>query len=350
MKFFVSGGGTGGHFFPALALIDCMLKRNMEVLFIGSKRGIEYRMRGQIPCPSMFLDMNPFVGVSLFKKAKALLSLTVGTLKLIGNVGEAIGVAFGGYVSLPVGLALSIRGKSLYLHEQNSVPSLTNTLLSKFSKKTFITFEYSRKFFPKEKVVKTGLPVREDVLKHLTMSKEEARESLGLERENTTVLVVGGSQGAKFLNDLAMEFFHCFPAQGIHITGNRDYERVGNFYAEKKLPVKVLPFCHQMGIIYRACDVSISRAGAGTITELSLFGVPSLFIPYPFSARDHQFYNAKEIEELGGGIVIRQEEASLESVIRAVEHIMTEWKVFSKNIRSFHNPSACEQIIKEIYY
>ncbi|MFN3813133.1 MAG: undecaprenyldiphospho-muramoylpentapeptide beta-N-acetylglucosaminyltransferase [Aquificaceae bacterium] len=349
MKFFISGGGTGGHFFPALALIDCMMEKNMDVWFVGSKRGIEYGIKGQIPCPSMFLDVHPFVGMSLFKKARAILSLSVGTLKLIGNVKGAVGgVAFGGYASLSVGLALSIRGKRLYLHEQNSIPSFTNILLSKFSKKVFITFEHSRKFFPKEKVVKTGLQVRKDVLKHLSLSKEEARERLGLEGNNTTVLVMGGSQGAKFLNDLAMEFFQHFPVQGIHITGNKDYARVESYYAEKNLPVRVLPFTHQMGIVYRACDISISRAGAGTITELSLFGVPSLLIPYPFSARDHQFYNAKEIEELGGGRVMVQEEVSLEKVIKTVEYIMTEWGAFSKNIKTFYNPYACEKIIKEV--
>ena len=350
MKFYVSGGGTGGHFFPALALIECMLERGLDVEFVGSKRGIENRLKSSIPCRSTFVESYPFVGKGVKDKIKAVLYSLLESFRLTRYIKTAQGgIVFGGYASLPLGMALILKRKPLYLHEQNSIPSSTNTLFSKFATKVFITFEHSRRFFPKEKVIKTGLPVRKRLLKsHL--DKTQVKESFGFDPTKPVLLIIGGSQGAEFLNRLALDVFSHLHLQGIHLTGEKDKEFVSDFYRDKKLPVKVFEFSDKMEYIYTACDVAISRAGASTITELSIFGIPAVFVPFPFSARDHQYYNAKEIEQMGGGIVLRQEHANLERITKALEHILTNIEDFSKNIKKFANPSACEDILKHIIF
>ena len=346
VKFFVSGGGTGGHFFPSLALLEEMLEMGINAVFVGSKRGIEYKMQEFIKTEKIFLQVYPFVGRGALEKLKALLAMVKEGLSLSMKMDRASkSIVFGGYASLPLGFASIVRGIPLYIHEQNSVPSLTNRTLSKFSKRIFITFEYSRRHFPKEKTIKTGLPVRKTLLESLSLDRSKCRESLGLEDE-TTLLVMGGSLGASFLNQLAMDLFSKLRIQGIHITGEKEYEKIKSFYEGKNLKVLVLPFSHNMGLIYRASDVAISRAGASSITELSLFGVPSLFIPFPFSAGDHQYHNALEIYDLGGAVVLRQEEASSEKVLQSLDGLLTDREVYSKNISRFADPNASKEMLK----
>lgn len=348
MRVFVSGGGTGGHFFPALAFLECLLERGIESLFVGSKRGIEYRLKERIPVESLFLPSHPFMGrkvnekfLAVYKNLLSLLQLSVKVRK------EAVGVVFGGYASLPLGLACLLKRKTFYLHEQNSIPSQSNSLLSRFAKRIFITFEHSRAFFPKEKVIKTGLPVRKKLLEGRALTEKKAKERLSLE-DRFTLLVMGGSQGASFLNGLALEVFSRTGWQGIHITGEKDYQRLSGFYREKGLKVLCLPFSESMELLYRASNIAISRAGAGSITELSLFGIPALFIPFPHAVHDHQFYNAKEIENMGGGIVMKEKEASPDRVIVSLERLLRDRELFSEKIGEFADPVACERMLKYI--
>ncbi|WP_448587377.1 undecaprenyldiphospho-muramoylpentapeptide beta-N-acetylglucosaminyltransferase [Thermocrinis sp.] len=345
-RFCISGGGTGGHFFPALALLECFTEKGFPCQFIGAERGIERKLSHLIGVDKEFLKVHPFLGRSAADKLRSAFSMILSSLRLYSKLGKVdASVVFGGYVSLPLGLASLLKGIPLFLHEQNSVPSTTNQLLSRFAKAIFLSFEHSKKYFPSDKTIKTGLPVRKALLKGLELSKKEARESLGLE-DRDTLLVMGGSQGASFLNQLAVEVFKKTQLQGIHITGERDYERVKQTY--DGMPILVLPFTERMDLIYRACDVAISRAGASSITELSLYGIPSLLIPYPYAIRDHQYYNAKEIEELGGGFVLRQEETEFSKVIKLVEKLFSEKDELSKKIQTFSDPQACQKIIDHL--
>ncbi|MCS7277235.1 MAG: undecaprenyldiphospho-muramoylpentapeptide beta-N-acetylglucosaminyltransferase [Aquificaceae bacterium] len=324
MKVYVSGGGTGGHFFPALALIECLTHKGLTSSFVGSERGIENKLKDLISVESLFLTSKPLMGKSLKEKIPALIKNLQSSLKLAKRLSkDGVGVIFGGYASLPLGVSCILRGLPLFVHEQNSVPSQTNRLLSKFAKRIFITFEYSRRFFPRDKVLKTGLPVRRRLLEGLSLQSQEARKELGLENRET-LLVIGGSQGASFLNRLAVEVFSKTGWQGIHITGEREYQEISEAYRERNIKVLTLPFSHSMELVYRASTIALSRAGASTITELSLYGVPALFVPFPYAVHDHQYYNAKEIEELGGGFVLREKDASLERVISALEKMLHE--------------------------
>ena len=348
MKILISGGGTGGHFFPALALIEELIEGNIETYFVGSYRGIEYKLREKIPVKSFFLHSHPFMGRSVVDKLKALIKNSLASFeiaKLIKREDKA--VAFGGYASLPLGMASLLKRSKLYLHEQNSIPSQSNRLLSKFSERIFITFEHSRKFFPPEKTIKVGIPIRKGLIKGLKISRESALQKLGLE-DKPTLLVMGGSQGAQFTNQRAKEIFLKTKWQGIHITGERDYQELRDFYREKDLKVLTLPFSLQMEIIYKASTIALSRSGASSITELSLYGIPTLFIPFPHAIHDHQFYNAKEIENMGGALTLRQEEASIEKLIEKLENLFKNHEEFSKRIFAFANPIAGRQMVEYI--
>jgi len=345
-KFYVSGGGTGGHFFPALALVECLTEKGLSCEFFGAERGIEKKLSHLISVEKRFLNVHPFLGKSLRDKLRSLLSLFFSSLRLYQDLrSNSVSVVFGGYASLPLGIASVLKGIPLFLHEQNSIPSTTNQVLSKFARLIFLSFEHSKRFFPSEKTVKAGIPVRKSLLEGLKLSQREAREKLNLE-DRETLLVIGGSQGASFLNNLAVDIFKKTGLQGIHITGGKEYENLKQAY--KGMPVLVLPFTERMDLIYRASSVVISRAGASSITELSLYGIPSLFIPYPYSVRDHQYYNAKEIEELGGAFVLRQEEVELSKVLKILDQLLSNREEFSRNIKNFAEPNACQKIVDHI--
>ncbi|RMH08560.1 MAG: undecaprenyldiphospho-muramoylpentapeptide beta-N-acetylglucosaminyltransferase [Aquificota bacterium] len=343
MRVYVAGGGTGGHFFPALAFLECIKEEAENTYFVGSQRGIEFKLKDTIPSEKLFVPAQPFMGRSIRDKLIALYQLTKGTLLTYRKLKEGVSLVFGGYASVPLGIASLLKALPLFLHEQNSVPSQTNRLLGRFAKKVFITFEYTRRFFPSEKVLRVGLPIRKRLLEGLKLSRGEALKRLGLEDE-FTLLVVGGSQGASFLNRLAVELFSKTGWQGVHITGEREFEDIKNFYRERRLRVLALPFTQEMEVVYKACHVAISRAGASTLSELSLYRLPALLIPFPHAVYDHQYYNAKELEELGGALTLVQKEASLERVLSLVEALLRDREKYAEKISTFANPFACQDM------
>lgn len=346
MKLAVSGGGTGGHFFPALAVLQEAEREGLETLYVGAERGIEKKFRDLIPSESVFLKVAPLRGVPFKSKISSSIGFLKGFLKLRSLLeGDFRSLIFGGYVSVPLGIATLSRGKPLFLHEQNSVPGATNRSFFRFARKVFITFEYTRKYFRGENVLKTGLPVRRELLE-TKIEKEEAKRKLGFDPSLPLILFMGGSQGARFINRLGAEFSKKTPFQTLILSGEREYKEVREAVGGER--VKVFPFRKDMGIVYSAVDVAVVRAGSSTLTELSLFKVPALMIPYPFAAGDHQYYNAKEIEELGGGFVLRQEEAELERVIRLVEKILSSRDEMGKNIGRFANPKASRIVLEEV--
>ncbi len=347
MELLVSGGGTGGHFFPALEVLREAKDRGLDTLYVGTQRGIESRYRNSIPGEVLLLKTYPFRGVSLMSRLKAVAGFGFGALKVAKRLGNTKVLLLGGYGSVPAGVASLLKRKPLYLHEQNSIPSSTNKLFSRFSKRVFITFEYSRRFFKGREVLRTGLPVRREVLEGRELM-ELAKEKWGFDKNLPVVLFMGGSQGAVFLNDLAVGFAKETGYQTLLLSGERDYRRVLSV-AEGVKNLKVFPFREDMGRVYSAVDVAVCRSGAGTVSELSLFGIPALFIPYPYAVGDHQYYNAKEIEELGGAFVLRQESASLKGVVGSVERILENRESMSKGIGSFGVRNSAALILDKLF-
>ncbi len=347
MRVVISGGGTGGHFFPALALLGEAKDMGVETFYVGAERGIERKLESLIPSERLFLRVYPLRGVPIKERLKATGSFFKGFLKLRSCLdGEFRSLILGGYVSVPVGLATLSKGKPLYLHEQNSVPSATNRVFYMVARKVFITFEHTKRFFSGDHVIRTGLPIRKE-LKEAKINKKSAKEVLGFDPSSPVFLFMGGSQGAKFINSLAVEFAKKTGVQTLVITGDKDFQRMREM-TEGMEKIKVFPFRTDMGVVYSAVDIAVVRAGSSTLTELSLFKIPALMIPYPHAAGDHQFYNGKEIEELGGGIVLRQEEATLERVIRAVDRIVNNHGAMSENIGKFAHPNASRVILEEV--
>jgi len=332
--FLLAGGGTGGHFFPALALGRFLKEKGHEVTLVASSRGPERSVRTELPV--LHLEARPF---SLSPKGffEFLLSAYRSYRKLEQAVpgAEAV-VSFGGYASTAASLYALKKGIPLFLHEQNAVPSRSSRLFRRFARVTFVAFERAKSFFPE--AVRVGLPLRKEAKKRY--AKKEARRLLGLPEEATVVLVLGGSQGALFLNELTLKLARHLPFTFLLVTGRSHYERF------RKAPpsVKALPFLEETGLLYSAADVAVSRAGAGACAELSYHGVPTLFIPYPYAVYDHQYHNAKELELLGGALVLRQQEATPKKVLKALETLLSDRSLYSERIKRFCDGKADERM------
>lgn len=343
----ISGGGTGGHFFPALAIYEELELLGKEAIFIGSLSGIESRYAHKFKNP-IFLELSQFSGKGLSSKLRSSLQVLKASLKLKEHLLRAKGaISFGGYASSALSLGAIHRGTKLYIHEQNSVPGFANSVFSKRAKIVFTTFESSKKYFPD--AIRVGIPVRKSLIDRLSLDKKDARSAFNIKKESPCLLVMGGSQGSEFLNNLALEVFKLTRWYGIHVSGKRQREELEILYKNLGLNVIVMDFSEDMGLLYRACDVALSRAGAGSIWELSLFGLPAVFVPYPFAYKDHQYLNALEISQIGGGLVISQEKADAQRVAKMLSEILSSAEEFSARIRSFSNPVAsktiCEYLI-----
>lgn len=327
--FLVSGGGTGGHFFPAVSFLELLREKYINSFYVGSSYGIEKRLQEDIPSQTIFLDTKGFVGKGYFDKLKSLYLMGKSVYELNKAIrDDFIGVVFGGYASLPVGALSIFKRMPLFLHEQNAIPSLTNKSLSKKAKLCFTTFSYTSKFF--KNAFRVGMPIRKEFLSFY--DKKALQKEFGI--ESPCVLVMGGSQGAKVLNDVAVDFLKKTNFNGVIITGDKNFEEVYNALKSLKR-VKVFPFFKEVYKLMRACDVAISRSGASTVYEMAAVGLPAVFVPYPYAAYNHQYYNALEIKDLGGAQLIEQSKLSFDNLLKALENILSNLESYSKNISSF---------------
>jgi len=313
MNIIIACGGTGGHLFPGVAVAQELKGRGHKVkLLISQKKvdaqackkygNLEFDTVSAVAKPRTFsLKMIPF----LWKMWK-----TVGQCKrMYEEFGTDAVIGMGGFTSLAPVLAGHKTGAKAYVHDSNALPGKANRLTARWCDKVFVGFEEARGYFPKNEVEVTGTPVREE-MKHLP-ERAEAAVKLGLDPELKTVLVMGGSQGAKALNSLVVEASKAMPGvQFLQITGNGDFERVRSEVSDAKNHVLVA-FCDDMAAAYAVSDVAVMRSGASSLTELSYLGLPSILVPYSFAADDHQTKNA-EVFEKAGAALLRQE-ADLDS-------------------------------------
>jgi UDP-N-acetylglucosamine--N-acetylmuramyl-(pentapeptide) pyrophosphoryl-undecaprenol N-acetylglucosamine transferase len=348
-KVFMAGGGTGGHFFPAYALAEYFYNHGFDITFFGSKHGIEARL--DFPFGDKILyDIGGVIGKGFKTKIKNLEKIFLTALKIkkyIERDKPDFIITFGGYASAPLGLAskLSKYRVPLYIHEQNSIPSKTNKVLSFFARKIFVSFEYTLDFFPKKKTILAGMPLRSVVKKDKYISKELARKLLGVPIEATIVLIMGGSQGAKKLNEVGLElarkrkdlFF-------ILITGKNFYEIV------PELNVKKFLFYERVGLLYRSADFIISRAGASTVHEVMYYGIPPIFVPYPYAVENHQYYNVKWLADLGLAQVILDKEFNVKTASEALDNYLNHPNIneLSKKLESYFINESESRIYDEI--
>ncbi|GAB6072355.1 undecaprenyldiphospho-muramoylpentapeptide beta-N-acetylglucosaminyltransferase [Venenivibrio stagnispumantis] len=337
---FISGGGTGGHFYPALAVAQQFHKNGYKVVFIGTKNGIEKEK--DFPYgEKILLDTKGVRGKSFINAVKGIFSLLKATyfiIRLIKKEKPDYSISFGGYVSLPLGIASFLTKTPLYIHEQNSIPSYTNIILSKFSKKIFITFEITKKYF--KNAIHCGLPLREKIKQQINLSKEEARKIIGINKDEKVIFVIGGSQGAKKLISITTELAKQLKDfKFILITGKHNIE-------EKPENLIDIKYTEDVGLYLRACDLVISRAGASTVNEIMASGRYAIYIPFPYAVSDHQYYNVKWLKELNLAEILREEEIDIQKLKNTVEKSIN--INVEKELKSLVKLDTAEFIFNEI--
>ena len=306
LKMVVTGGGTGGHLFPAIAVAEALLQQNAEnrVLFIGTGRQLDNLALANRPFATATLKCPAIKGKNLFGGLLALLKLPfslMAAIRLIKDFQADLVFAAGGYVSGPVGLAAWLLKIPVLIHEQNSVPGLTNRLLGHLARRVFVSLPGSEHYFPAGKTVLSGNPIRSELL--------AASHAAARPHEKTTLLVLGGSQGAHRLNLLMLEAaarigqqLRNWPGgfEIIHQTGGQDEQLARETYARLGLVAQVAPFIQAMAAAYNQADLVIARAGATTLAELLIFKKAAILVPYPYAADNHQAKNADHLVKNGG--------------------------------------------------
>lgn len=357
----IAGGGTGGHLFPAIAVaseLKAMDSAN-DILFIGTKNGVESRVLPDEGWPVKFITAGALKGRGLPGAIKGLLKAAYGLMEsfsLIRHFGPDIILGVGGYVSAPLVLAGRLSGVKTAIHEQNAMPGLTNRVLGKIVNKIFITYPESKKFFPAMKVLISGNPVRRDI-KDAFLKEEDSKNN----EDNFTLLIFGGSRGAASLNRAVSETFagatEKMPKKMniIHQTGLDDFEKIEKMYEESaarsSIRAEALPFIKDMASAYSKADLVVCRAGATTIAELIVAGKPSILIPYPFASDDHQTLNAKAMVDAGAAIMIADGELDAgrlgEEVAKLYDHPET-LAAMSKKAKMMNRDDAAKTICEEL--
>jgi len=353
LRWLIVAGGTGGHLFPGIAVAEELQRLGREVFFVSGTRRIEKTILKDRPFKVYELEAEGFLGRSVLDKFRAGLKMLKAILKadqIIKTLNPDIIFATGGYISFPVVFAGKLRKKITALHEQNVEPGLANKILSRLVDKVFISIKGSEKAFPSKKVVFSGNPVRKTIL----TKKPKEHKGLG-------VLILGGSLGAKFINELSVEIVPRLLEEFkdlliIHQTGLDEYEKVKAGYAQKisksfQERLKVFPFIEDMGWAYSQVDLFLGRAGATTLAELFAVGLPAVFIPFPYATRDHQKKNALRVAEKGGAVVIDQREATPERVLEVLKDMLKDKKKLeemSEAMKSFYVPFPERIIIEEL--
>lgn len=308
-KVVIACGGTGGHLFPGVAVAQEMKRRGHDVrLLISEKKvdaqasekygDLEFDTVPAIAKPStLSLKMIPF----LWKLMKTT-SQCRQQLKAFGA--DAV-IGMGGFTSLPPVMAGRKLGAKTFVHDSNALPGKANRLTAKWCDKVLLGLEAARAYFPQSEVEVTGTPVREEIQQQPT--RAEAAAKFGLDPELKTILVMGGSQGAKQLNSLVVEASKAMPdVQFVHVTGNGDYDRVKAELGDDCVTHKLISFCDDMASLYAIADLALMRSGASSLSEISYLGVASILVPYPYAADDHQTKNA-EVFEQANAALMRQE-------------------------------------------
>lgn len=354
-KILISGGGTGGHIFPALSIANALKRRlDADILFVGADNRMEME---KVPAAGYEIKGLPVAGFdrkNLLRNIGVLLKLRKSmsiARRIVKDFKPDIAIGVGGYCSGPTLKAAQKAGVPTLLQEQNSYAGVTNKLLARKAKKICVAYPEMERFFPSDKIVMTGNPVRKDLLSQ-TITAEKARERFGLNPKRPTVLVVGGSLGARTLNESMEAGIRRLYEEGIQViwqTGKNFGDR-GPAAAKNLEGVVVTRFISDMASAYAAADLVVSRAGAGSISELELLGKPSVLVPSPNVAEDHQTKNARALSDKGAAILVEDSKAADSLVDEIIALIGDGEKLadMSGKIRELALPDSDEKIVDEI--
>jgi len=355
LKFIISGGGTGGHIYPAIAIANELKSRfsESEFLFVGASDKMEMQ---KIPQAGYNIEGLWIAGLQRKLTLQnmmfpfKLMSSLWKSRKIIKKFKPNVVIGTGGFASGPLLQMANSLNIPTVIQEQNSYPGITNKLLSKKANAICVAYENLERFFPKHKIVFTGNPVRQDLL-NIETKRQEGISYFNLDDDKKTLLILGGSLGARRVNQLIEKELDFLLANGIQVfwqCGKLYYEEYQHFNEKKN--VQVVAFIDRMDLIYAAADFVISRSGASSVSELCLVGKPTIFIPSPNVAEDHQTKNAKAIIDKNGAILLRENELEekFETVFSDLitnENLQTE---LSQNIKKLAKPNATKDIVEEI--
>jgi len=352
-RIIVSGGGTGGHIFPAIAIANALIERDptIKILFVGAKERMEMEKVPAAGYRIIGLPVRGFNRKNMFKNIaviyRLIRSLFISRIIIKRFRPDAV-IGVGGYASGPVLRAACRKGIPAVIQEQNSYAGVTNKLLARKVDKICVAYDGMERFFPKEKIIVTGNPVRKE-LNDCNLQHNQSLAFFDLDAEKQTILILGGSLGARTINQSVEAYLEKFPdnLQLIWQTGKGFYERAKEQVRSRKMSnVKVFDFIQRMDLAYAAADLVVSRAGAGTISELSITGKPCILVPSPNVAEDHQTKNAMALVQKNAAIMIRDSEAieklMPEAVATVQNHQMLE--PLSDNIKKMAKFRAAETI------
>lgn len=326
MRVIISAGGTGGHIYPALAILNKIKEEepDSEILYIGTTNRMEKDLVPSLGYRYEGLEVTGFKRKLSFDNIKTVTNF-LGAIKkakfIIKDFNPDIVIGCGGYVTAPVIYAAKKLGKKTFIHEQNSVVGLANKFLSRYTDKVGVSFESTINDFPSGKAIVTGNPCSEKALS----LKKANKENLGIDKNKKLVLIVMGSLGSRTINDKIFSFINDFKDKDysvIFVTGTTYYEKIKDI----KVPsnVKVLPFIYEMPSVMKVTDLMVTRAGASTMSEITALELPAIFIPSPYVTNNHQYKNAMDLVNNGAGIMLEEKDLNNESLINLIDKTISD--------------------------
>lgn len=358
LKILVSGGGTGGHIFPAIAIADEIRKRfpDAEFLFIGANGKMEMEKVPQAGYRIIGLDIAGFNRGNMLKNLSLPLKI-VGSLlksrKIIKDFKPDFAIGTGGFASGPALFAAAFSGVPIFVQEQNSLPGKTNVFLSKKARVIFTAYPNMEKFFSGARTMFLGNPIRRNILED-SLENSAAKERLGLDKDKLTILSVGGSLGSRTLNNAWKENLQKVldkDYQLIWQTGKTDYQTIVSETETRHCRnLQITEFISNMQLAYSAADVIVSRAGAIAISELAMAQKPVLLVPFPFAAEDHQTKNAQTLVEKNAARMVKDSEMQEKfwaTLLEITENPVLRQEM-SSNLAFFAKPNATQEIVTEI--
>jgi UDP-N-acetylglucosamine--N-acetylmuramyl-(pentapeptide) pyrophosphoryl-undecaprenol N-acetylglucosamine transferase len=354
----MAGGGTGGHIYPALAIARGIMQRwpDSEILFVGTAEGMESRI---VPESGFAIKSISAAGLdrsSLLKALGSALKVPIGFWQARGIISEFkpdVVIGTGGYVSYPVVLAGSILRVKTVIHEQNAYPGLANRALAQRADYVLLTFPEAADHLPKAPTRVTGLPVRPEFSR---ITREQAQTFFDLKRDRFTLVVFGGSRGAASINKAIMGIiskYRSSQVQIVWVTGEQHYDKIIKKLTAEGSPahVKVYPYLYNMEFALAIADLAVCRAGAATISELAVCGVPAIFVPYPYAAENHQEKNARSLEKKGAAVTIIDEFLDEQILFQKIEELRgNKFKLLkmSQLMKAEGRPRALEEILNVV--
>lgn len=360
MKIILSGGGTGGHIYPALTIADTIkkLRPEAEIRFVGTQHGLEKDLVPRAGYPIDFIDVQGFRRHFSLDTLKSIYKLCTGLAeagKLLNEYKPDLVIGTGGYVCGPIVFLAALKGIPACVQEQNALPGVTNKILARFVNRIFLGYSEADKYFKgKAKKIFTGNPIRAEVMQS---TRTEGIKAFGLDPDKETVLIAGGSLGAASVNQAALQLEKNLSGrddvQVLHATGKNNYEdyqrqveELGGF----KGNIHIKPYLYDMPLALAAADIAVFRAGAIGLAELTAKGIPSILVPFPYATGNHQEFNARALEAVGAAQVILDKNLTGDLLEEKIEHLLLHKEVLQKMQNAAQKagrPKAAQEIAKQ---